>query len=82
MIVYVVNSEYAYGTYRGSLCIGVYDSKEKAQKVMKDQIENTNNRWTNFGKANDTEVIITDDMSVISLEDKCETIKIIEKKVY
>lgn len=49
---------------------------------MKDQIENTNNRWTNFGKANDTEVIITDDMSVISLEDKCETIKIIEKKVY
>ena len=38
MIVYVVNSEYAYGTFRGSLCIGVYDSKEKAQKVMKDQI--------------------------------------------
>ena len=82
MIVYLVNSEYAYGTFRGALCIGVYDSKEKAQKVMKDQIENTNNRWTNFGKANDTEVIITDDMSVISLEDKCETIKIIEKKVY
>ena len=82
MIVYVVNSEYAYGPFRGSLCIGVYDSKEKAQKVMKDQIENTNNRWTNFGKANDIEVIIIDDMSVISLEDKCETIKIIEKKVF
>lgn len=82
MIVYVVNSEYAYGTYSGSNCVGVYDSREKAEKVMKDQIENTNNRWTNFGKANDTEVIITDDMSVISLEDKCETIKIIEKKVY
>ena len=82
MIVYVVNSEYAYGTFRGSFCIGVHDSKEKAQKVMKDPIENTNKRWTNFGKANDTEVIITDDISVISLEDKCETIKIIEKKVF
>ena len=46
MIVYVVNSEYAYGTYSGSNCVGVYDSREKAEKVMKDQIENIKNRWS------------------------------------
>lgn len=82
MIVYVVNSEYAYGTYSGSNCVGVYDSREKAEKVMKDQIENIKNRWTCFKDAGEIQMMTIEDRVIISSKNRSETIKIDVKKVF
>lgn len=41
MKVYVLNVEYAYGTLNGSECVAVFDTEEKAQKVMEWEIEKT-----------------------------------------
>lgn len=82
MIVYVVNSEYAYGTFSGSNCIGVYDSREKAEKVMKDQIENTRKRWECFKDAGEIKTMTIEDRVIISSKNRSETVKIEAKKVY
>lgn len=82
MIVYVVNSEYAYGTYSGSNCVGVYDSREKAEKVMKDQIENIKNRWAYFKDAGEIKMMTIEDRVIISSKNRSEAIKIEVKKVY
>lgn len=82
MIVYVVNSEYAYGIFSGSNCIGVYDSREKAEKVMKDQIENTRKRWECFKDAGKIEMMTIEDRVMISSKNRRETVKIEAKKVY
>ena len=76
MIVYVVNSEYAYGTYSGSNCVGVYDSREKAEKVMNDQIENIKNRWTCFKDAGEIKMMTIEDRVIISSKNRSEAIKI------
>ena len=76
MIVYVVNSEYAYGTYSGSNCVGVYDSREKAEKVMKDQIENIKNRWAYFKDAGEINMMTIEDRVIISSKNRSEAIKI------
>lgn len=39
MKVYVLNMEYRYGTSNGTECVGVYDTEEKAQKAMENEIE-------------------------------------------
>lgn len=82
MVVYVVNSEYAYGTYSGSNCIGVYDSRKKAEEVMKDQIENIKNRWTCFKDAGEIKMMTIEDRVIISSKNRSETIKIEVKKVF
>lgn len=46
MKVYVLNVEYAYGTLNGVECVGVYDTEEKAQKVMEGEIEEAEKKWT------------------------------------
>ena len=76
MIVYVVNSEYAYGTYSGSNCVGVYDSREKAEKVMNDQIENIKNRWACFKDAGEIKMMTIEDRVIISSKNRSEAIKI------
>lgn len=76
MIVYVVNNEYAYGTYSGSNCVGVYDSREKAEKVMKDQIENMKNRWACFKDAGEINMMTIEDRVIISSKNRSEAIKI------
>lgn len=48
MKVYVLNMEYAYGTLNGVECVGVYDTEEKAQKALEDEIERVRERWQGF----------------------------------
>ena len=76
MLVYVVNNEYAYGTYSGSNCVGVYDSREKAEKVMKDQIENMKKRWACFKDAGEINMMTIEDRVIISSKNRSEAIKI------
>ena len=49
MKVYVLNMEYTYGTIKGIECVGVYDTKEKAQKAMEDRIDRTKKIGKNIG---------------------------------
>lgn len=46
MKVYVLSMDWAYGRVKGIECVGVYDSKEKAQKVMEEEIDATKKEWT------------------------------------
>lgn len=46
MKVYVLIEDYAYGRVKGVECVGVYDTKEKAQKSLEDEIDMTEKNWT------------------------------------
>lgn len=82
MKVYVLNVEFAYGTLNGVECVGVFDTEEKAQKVMEWEIEKTEKKWTerceNFENINTT---IGIRVATISTEGRYKHYRVSEKKV-
>lgn len=69
MEVYVLNMEYTYGTIKGIECVGVYDTKEKAQKAMEERIDRTEKNWKEHWDADITKhlnIVKGDGVGVIS----------------
>lgn len=85
MKVYVLNMEYAYGTLNGMECVGVFDTEEKAQKVMEWEIEKTKKKWTewceNFENTKNINTTIGIGVATISTEERYKYYLVSEKKV-
>lgn len=85
MEVYVLNVEFANGTLNGVECVGVFDTEEKAQKVMEWEIEKTKKKWTEWcGTFEDAENINTTigiRVATISTEGRYKHYLVSEKKV-
>lgn len=48
MKVYVLIMDCAYGSVKDVECEGVYDTKEKAQKAMEEEIDATKKKWSDW----------------------------------
>lgn len=85
MEVYVLNVEYAYGTLNGVECVGVFDTEEKAQKVMEWEIEKTEKKWTerceSFENAKNINTTIGIRVATISIEGRYKHYLVSEMKV-
>ena len=85
MKVYVLNKEWGNGTLNGSECVGVYDTEEKAQKVMEGEIKKTEKKWTerykNFVSTKNIDIAIGIGVATISTEDRYKHYLVSEKEV-
>lgn len=85
MKVYVLSYEWGNGTLNGMECVGVFDTEEKAQKVMEWEIEKIKKKWTeqceNFENAKNINTTIGIGVATISTEDRYKHYRISEKKV-
>lgn len=85
MKVFVLNKEYGYGTLNGVECVGVFDTEEKAQKVMEWEIEKTEKKWTekceNFENAKNINTTIGIGVATISTENRYKHYLVSEKEV-
>lgn len=84
MNVFVLNMEYAYGTIEGVECIGVYDTKEKAQRAMVEKIDATEKNWKEHWDADITKhlnIIKGEETGVISTLTMNKYFTITEKEV-
>lgn len=85
MKVYVLNKEWGNGTLNGSECVGVYDTEEKAQKVMEGEIKKTEKKWTAWSKylknAKNFNTTIGIGVATISSEGRYKHYLVSEKKV-
>lgn len=84
MNVFVLNMEYVYGTFKGIECVGVYDTKEKAQKAMEDRIDRTKKNWKEHWDADITKhlnIVKGEGVGVISTLVMNNYFTIVEKEV-
>lgn len=85
MKVYVLSQEWGNGTLNGMECVGVFDTEEKAQKVMEWEIEKIKKKWTeqceNFEATKNINTTIGIGVATISTEDRYKHYLISEKKV-
>ena len=80
-----MNKEFGYGTLYGAECVGVYDTEEKAQKVMEGEIKKTEKKWTAWSKylknAKNFNTTIGIGVATISSEGRYKHYLVSEKKI-
>lgn len=82
MKVYVLIMERTYGIYNELDCVGVYDTEEKAQGAMEEEIDHIKNRWLKSEKnVAHVYIKISKGEGTISLDDKCRYYIIEEKEI-
>lgn len=84
MNVFVLNMEYLYGTFKGIECVGVYDTKEKAQKAMEESIDRTEKKWKEHWDADITKhlnIVKGEGVGVISTLATNKYFTIVEKEI-
>lgn len=84
MKVYVLIKDYAYGRVKGVECVGVYDTKEKAQKAMEEEIDMTEKNWTEHWSADITKhlnIVKGEGVGVISTLATNKYFTIVEKEI-
>lgn len=83
MKVYVLIMNYAYGNIKDVARVGVYDTKEKAQKAMEEEIDATKKKWTEHWDADAAKLLKIskgDETGVIAHSDMYKYFTITEKE--
>lgn len=85
MKVYVLNKEYVHGMFNGMECVGVFDTEEKAQKVMEGEIKKIEKKWTEeygtFENAKNIDTTIGVGVATISIGDRSKYYIVSEREV-